>query len=216
MAKRATFQHRGIERRKVLVESCRRLLVEHHVGAFGLAEVAEAAGVPKTSVYHFFPRIDDLLGAVAVEVAADLLAWLNRPISGPFATWPDVVAAFTEAGRQFYAQHRDALEIQLGPYTPSDIKTRDRDNDMAVGRLLKAAISRHFVLPDLPDGDGVFFRAIEIADLMFMLSVRAHNALDDFHVAEAARAASAYLGLYLPPLLPRAPLDSLKDSLKVE
>ena len=205
MNKPSSFQARGVRRREVLIRACRELLSEQHVGAFGLAEVAAVAGVPKTSVYHFFARIDDLLAAVAIEVAHDLVAWLDRPMSGPFAGWPDVVTAFVEAGRDFYAQRRDALAIQLGPFTPADIKTRDRDNDMTVGRLLKAAIGAHFVLPEVPDSDGVFFRAIEIADLMFMLSVRAHDRLDAFHVTEAARAAIAYLGLYLPPLLPPAP-----------
>jgi AcrR family transcriptional regulator len=202
--RRSSFQIRGLERRRLLIETCRALLKTHHVGQFGLAEVAALAGMPKTSVYHFFPRIDDLLGAVAVDVAADLLAYLIRPIERPFEAWPQVAGAFVEAGRDFYAEHRDAMEMQLGPFTPSDIKNRDRNNDMSVGVLLKTAISRHFVIPDLPDLDGVFFRSVEIADLMFMLSVREHGHLTAFYVTEAARAMCAYLGLYLPPVLPRA------------
>ncbi len=59
-------------------------------------------------------------------------------------------------------------------------------------------------MPDLADLDGAFFRAIEIADLMFMLSVREHGGLTEFYTQEAARAAIAYLALYLPPLLPPA------------
>jgi AcrR family transcriptional regulator len=185
-----------------LIEACRLILSDHHVGSFGLAEVAAAADVPKTSVYFFFPRIEDLLATLAVEVAQDLLAWLNRPISGPFTAWSQIVAAMVERGRSFYEQSRAALEIQLGPYTPSDIKNRDRTNDMSIAILLKDLISDHFVVPDLHDIDGAFFRAIEIADLMFMLSVREHGTLTDFYVAEATRAANAYLELYLPRLLP--------------
>ena len=196
-------QNRGIVRRKALVEACRTLLAQAHVGAFGLAEVAAAAGVPKTSVYHFFARIDDLLAAVAVDVADDLLAWQAQPLAGPFDAWSDVVRAFVEQGRAFYAASPAALEIQLAPYTPADIKNRDRENDVAVAQALRAAIARHFVVPDLPDLEGAFFRAIEIADLMFMLSVREHGDLTPFYTVEAARAATAYLALYLPQVLPQ-------------
>jgi len=203
MIKPAIFQARGVERRKKLIQATRDLLCDHHVGQFGLAEVAALAGVPKTSVYHFFPRVEDLLGALAVEVAQDLLAWLDRPIEGSFEEWSQIVAAFADRARAFYDQARAALEIQLGPHTPADIKNRDRQNDMSVAILLKRLMDNHFIVPDLPDIDDAFFRAIEIADLMFMLSVREHDALTDFYVAEAARAANAYLELYLPRILPR-------------
>jgi AcrR family transcriptional regulator len=195
------FQARGLERRKALTAACRALLARHHVGQFGLAEVAVEAGVPKTSVYHFFARIEDLLAAVAVDVAGELLDWLAQPMDGAFAAWSDVVRAFAERGRAFYAKNPAALEIQLGPFAPADIKNRDRENDVSVGLAQRAAIERHFVVPDLADLDGAFFRAIEIADLMFMLSVREHGGLTEFYTQEAARAAIAYLALYLPPLL---------------
>jgi len=203
-AQRSKTQTRGNERRKALTVACRNLLAHHHVGQFGLAEVAAEAGVPKTSVYHFFPRIEELLAAVAVEVAADLLVWLQQPLAGPFASWSDVVNAFVAQGRTFYAHNPAALEIQLAPFAPADIKNRDRENDVTVGLSLRAAIERHFGVPDLPDLDGALFRAIEIADLMFMLSVREHGCLTDFYTQEAARAAVAYLALYLPPVLPMA------------
>ncbi len=202
MIKPAGQQARGVERRKRLIEACRDILRDHHVGQFGLAEVAERADVPKTSVYHFFPRIEDLLAALAVDVAQDLLAWLDRPLAGPFTAWSQIVAALIERGREFYQESRAALEIQLGPHTPADIKNRDRQNDMSIGVLLRESIEKHFVVPDLAEIDAAFFRAIEIADLMFMLSVREHDTLTDFYVAEAARAANAYLELYLPPILP--------------
>jgi len=201
-SKQTVYQARGLERRKQLIRACRALLGERHVGQFGLAEVAAVAGMPKTSAYHFFPRMEDLLAALAVDIAQDLLAYLNRPIVGPFAAWSQVVGAFVDRGRAFYGQSRAALEIQLGPHTPADIKNRDRLNDVSVGICLKRHIKQFFIVPNLPSLDDAFFRSIEIADLMFMLSVREHDGLTDFYVEEAARAACAYLELYLPRMLP--------------
>jgi AcrR family transcriptional regulator len=199
-----SLQTRGVERRAKLVAACRQLLLDHAVGQFGLAEVGAVAGVPKTSIYHFFPHIDDLLAALASEVASELLTALGAPFAGEFASWSDCVRAFVERGRDFYRNARPAMVLQLGPHTPPDIKNRDRNNDYAIGLALKALIAERFALPDLPDLDGAFFRAIEIADLMFMLSVRDHGELTEFYVEEAARAAVAYLEIYLPRILPRS------------
>jgi AcrR family transcriptional regulator len=183
--------------------ACRQLLYSHDVGEFGLAEVAAEAGLPKSSVYHFFPHINDLLAALASEVAGELLAELQEPFSGSFAEWGAVVQAHIKRGRDYYAKSPAALKLQLGPHTPADIKNRDRTNDFAVGGALRALIEAHFDLPDLPDLDGASFRTIEIADLMLMLSVREHGELTDVYVEEAARASIAYLELYLPKRLKR-------------
>jgi AcrR family transcriptional regulator len=108
------FQARGLERRKALTAACRALLARHHVGQFGLAEVAVEAGVPKTSVYHFFARIEDLLAAVAVDVAGELLDWLAQPMDGAFAAWSDVVRALPNAAARFMPKIRLRSKFSWG------------------------------------------------------------------------------------------------------
>jgi len=200
-SRKQSYQARGNARRRTLLTACRRLLHHLKVGEFGLAEVAAEAGLPKSSVYHFFPHIDDLLASLASEVAGELLADLRQPFCEPFAEWGDVVRAHIRRGRDYYSRSPAALQLQLGPHTPADIKNRDRINDVAISRALRTLIEDHFELPELPDLFGAFFRTVEIADLMFMLSVREHGDLTDFYVEEAARASIAYLELYLPKRL---------------
>lgn len=64
-------------------------------------------------------------------------------------------------------------------------------------------IERRFVLPERKDRTALFFRAIEIADLMFSLSVLEHGAITGPMTEEAVRAVSAYLRTHFPASLPR-------------
>jgi hypothetical protein len=59
-------------------------------------------------------------------------------------------------------------------------------------------------LPDWISRDETFFRAIEIADLFFSLSVLRCQRITEEYVAEAVRATNAYLALYIPAILPPA------------
>ena len=64
-------------------------------------------------------------------------------------------------------------------------------------------LSAHFVLPELPGREAIFFRAVEIADLMFLLSVLEHGRVVSAMTAEGIRAVNGYLATYLPATLPR-------------
>jgi hypothetical protein len=49
----------------------------------------------------------------------------------------------------------------------------------------------------------MFFRAVEIADLMFSLSMLEHGSITPQMTEEAILAVTAYLGTHLPAALPR-------------
>jgi hypothetical protein len=58
----------------------------------------------------------------------------------------------------------------------------------------------------LPRGSGrtaTFFRAVEIADLMFSLSMLEHGSITPQMTEEAIRAVTGYLKTHLPASLPR-------------
>jgi hypothetical protein len=49
----------------------------------------------------------------------------------------------------------------------------------------------------------MFFRAVEIADLMFSLSMLEHGSITPQMTEEAILAVTAYLGTHIPAVLPR-------------
>lgn len=81
---------------------------------------------------------------------------------------------------------------------------RDRGNDVALGKLYENHVANHFRLPRNTDWSRIFFRAVEIIDLMSCLSMVECGTISQEYAEEAVRAAVGYLGAHLPANLPRA------------
>ena len=201
--RKSTLRKNGIARRQQLLDAAQGLLETHELDAISLGDVAAAAEVPKGSAYHFYDDIKDLYSALLSRFAEELVGILEAPLSGKLKSWRDVVEALNRRGVKFYAGNRAAMQLQIGPKVPTELKLRDRQNDAAIGGIYERHIATHFTLPEFEDRSKVFFRAVEIADLMFMLSVleRGHITVDMGR--EASKAMCAYLACYLPELPPR-------------
>jgi AcrR family transcriptional regulator len=202
--KRRSSPHaRGILKRARMLESARALLACHDLPEITLGDVARAAGVATSSAYHFYADIEELLVSLQAELQRDLVGALQRPLRPPFASWQDVIVAINRRGVRFYNTNAAARQLQIGPRTPPELKLRDRRSDAAIGRLYEQHIDHYFELPALPRRSTIFFRAVEIADLMFCLSLVDAGLITAEMHAEADRACVAYLETYLPAVLPR-------------
>ena len=201
--RKSTLRVRGIARRKVLLEAARSLLEEHELDEISLGDVAAKAGVPKGSAYHFYDDIRDLYAALLAETEEELLAAQRRPITEPIRRWPDVVRVLIHRGVTFYDSNPASKQLQIGPKTPPELKLRDRRSDVTLGAIYQEQLGTFFELPPIPNLPQIFFRSVEIADLMFCLSVLETNAITEEMSDEAARASIAYLSTYLPEKLPR-------------
>lgn len=201
-SRKRSLHARGIERRRLLLESARSLLAERELDQVSLADVAARAGVPKGSAYHFYGDIQDLYAALLVVVQQEAIRILSRPLRGQFHTWQDVVTCLTKRGATFYMGNPAARQLQIGPKTPPSLKLHDRHSDIAIARLYEEHIASVFELPPIANRSRLFYRAIEIADLMFCLSMLEHGSVTKEMCREADRAASAYLATHLPATLP--------------
>jgi len=201
-SRKRSLHARGIERRAILLESARALLAERDLDQVSLGDVAARAGVPKSSAYHFYADIQDLYAALLVLLQEELIRVLAQPLRGRFQTWQDVVTVLTKRGADFYAGNAAARQLQIGPKTPPALKLHDRQSDIAIARLHEEHLGSVFELPAIANRLHLFYRAVEIADLMFCLSMLEHGALTKEMCREADRATSAYLATYLPAVLP--------------
>lgn len=199
--RKRSWHARGIERRRLLLESARALLAERDLDEVSLGDVAARAGVPKSSAYHFYADMQALYAALLVSVQEELTEVLSQPLRGRFETWQAVVTALTKRGAAFYKANPAAQQLQIGPKTPPALKLYDRQSDIAIARLYEDHIGSVFELPPISNRSRLFYRAIEIADLMFCLSMLEHGTLTKDMCREADRAASAYLAIYLPAVL---------------
>jgi AcrR family transcriptional regulator len=201
--RKTSFHARGIERRKRLLEAARALLATHALDDITLGEVAAHAKVPKGSAYFFYADIEDLYASLLTLIQQEVIDTLKRPIRARIRRWQDIIAALNARGMEFYQRNPAAQQLQIGPKTSPDLKLRDRQSDVTIGMLYEQHIEAFFELPGIPDRSRVFFRAVEIADLMFCLSVLEHGRITAAMCAEADRAATAYLESYIPATLPR-------------
>jgi len=79
----------------------------------------------------------------------------------------------------------------------------DRANDAVLGRIFDEQISQRFVLPIIPDRPKLFFRALELTDMMLSISMLERGKITPEYIEEGYRAAIAYLQIYIPEKLPR-------------
>jgi len=186
-----------------MLDAARRLLARHDLQDIALADVAEAAGVATSSAYHFYADIEALFTHLQTLIQGELIEILSRPLRQPIESWQDVITRLNARGVRFYNSDAAARQLQIGPRTPPELKMRDRQSDAAIGSAFEHPLGRHFVLPSLPQRSQVFYRAVEISDLMFCLSLMEGPAITADMQAEADRACIAYLGTYLPTPLPR-------------
>jgi AcrR family transcriptional regulator len=201
--RKSTLRRNGIARRQKLLQAARELLETHDLDQISLGDVAAAAKVPKASAYHFYADIKDLYASLLASVEEELLQALRAPIRNKVRGWQGIVEVLTLRGVAFLTRHKASLQLQVGPKTPIDLKLRDRQNDAALGSIYERHIDSVFELPSIPNRGAIFFRAVEIADLMFMLSVLEHGRITSAMAAEASLAMCAYLRCYIPAKLPR-------------
>ena len=200
------MQERSLLKREQLLDAAAELLGERPVEDISLAEISARADIPVGSAYHHFPNATALFAALAARFAEELDDYLSQPYTGMEAMdWQSIVKTAVARATQLYNDRADYRQLILGGKAPAEIKLSDRENDEAIGRIILDAIDQHFEIPDFPRRGEVFFYAVEIADLLFMLSQMRHSEITPEMCREAQLAMVLYLRGYLPEELPRKP-----------
>lgn len=200
--RRASSQER-IDR---ILDATADLLGQRSLSELSIYAIAAQADIPPSSVYHFFPQLADVLAALAQRVFAELDAVLGaapedlRPTS-----WMDLIEQLEDRFQQYYQSRPAARELLLGAHELAGVRQADRQHDNFLGHSLRSYLARYYQLPVLPSDVDVFTLAMQAADKLLALDHQQHGALTAPMRREAKRMMVAYLGLYLPPVLPPAP-----------
>lgn len=194
---------KGEARRKKLLDAARLLLRDHRLSELSLGDVARHAKVPKGSAYFFYADISAVFASLLAIIDEELVVLLRKPVKRPVARWQDIVGELIGRGATYYLQDPAARQLVIGIDVPPALKMRDRANDVILGKIFEDQVAEHFALPVRPERSKLFFRAVEIADLMFMLSMGEHGRVTTAYGVEARQAAIAYLELHIPKKLRR-------------
>lgn len=194
-----TTQARGRARRAELLAAARAALADDSLDQISMAAIAERAGIPLSSAYHFFGDVSELWKELARTIAAQQASEdLDLP---RFSRWEDLIRASLIHHRGAFNADPAARKLMLGPHTPPDIKNAGCKEDFRFGTALWTAVRSQFVLPELADSRELFFKALLIADVFYSLSVAEHDFVTEEAQDEAILAMTSYLRVYLPPQL---------------
>lgn len=201
-----SMQARGRARRAELLSAARRMLDHGSLDKISMSAVAEAAGIPLSSAYHFFGDISDLWKELARTIASQQASEdLDLP---RVSSWQELIKASLVHHQTAFNSDPAARKLMLGPHTPADIKNAACKEDYRFGTALWIAVRSQFNLPELADSRVLFFKALLIADVFFSLSVSEHDRVTDEALSEAVLAVTSYLSVYLPNQLAQVSRDS--------
>lgn len=188
----------------VILKAARALLAESGTAGLSIYAVAERADMPPSSVYHFFAGVPALLQALTAEVHAAFRACLETPVDhAALRSWRDLSRIVEERMLSVYEADPAARQLILASHGLTELTLADRQHDVQLGNAMRDLFDRHFHLPPLPEDIEVFSLAMELGDRVYALSVQRHGYIEPRLAEEGMRVFDAYLGLYLPPCLPK-------------
>ena len=187
-----------------ILDAARTLLAAQGVASLSIYSVAEHAQIPPSSVYHFFAGVPALLEALTGDVHAAFRACLQAPIEHEaLSGWRDLSRVIEQRMLAIYNEDAAARQLILAQHGLTEVTRADRQHDLELGQLMHALFMKHFELPVLPQDVDVFALAMELGDRVYARSIQLHERITPRMAEESMRVLDAYLGLYLPPFLPK-------------
>ncbi|GFM90011.1 TetR family transcriptional regulator [Pseudomonas cichorii] len=189
-----------------ILDAARTLLAAEGVASLSIYSVAERAEIPPSSVYHFFASVPALLEALTADIHAAFRASLQAPIDhDQLKDWRDLSRQVELRMLNIYNADAAARQLILAQHGLTEINQADRQHDIELGHLMLEVFNRHFPIPALPDDVDVFALAMELGDRVYARSIQLHDQITPRMAEEGMRVFDTYLGLYLPPFLPKRP-----------
>lgn len=192
-APRQPSRGRGLLRFEALVDATEVLLQTENPDEVGLYRIAEQAGVPPASVYHFFPTKEAAFTALANRVADRLMLVHRAPLRArDIQTWQALFQIDTGRARDFYNANPAALKIFYGGYGGVDA----RSVDLSIIRRISGAAYRRmdhiYHMPFIRDPARKFACRLAILDAIWAVSVQIYGRITDEYHQEALIACTAY------------------------
>ncbi|HEV7415363.1 TetR/AcrR family transcriptional regulator [Tianweitania sediminis] len=201
------MRRRGLERYNTLLDATEQLLAENSDEDISLAQIAEAAGIPLASVYHFFPNRNAAFVALALRFNEEIYRLSIEPLADPEPqSWQDMLHMKHARAAAFQNSRPAALRLFLGAGVSVAVRNADLSGNARIARSRERLFEAYFYMPHIPD----FVDRLEIAgasmDGIWALSYGRHGFITEDFRKEATAGAIDYLRRFLPEFLPRKPL----------
>ncbi len=196
---RSPARDRGLVRFNALVDATETLLETGDPDEIGLYQIAEEAGIPPASAYHFFPTKEAAFTAVAMRISERLMDVHREPILAErVLTWQGLFRNDVERARQFYNSQPAGLKILYGGFGGVDGRNVDRAVTSRLAVSGYSRLNKIFHMPYLRHPERKLENRMGILDAIWSISVRKHGTIDDDHFEESLFACIAYSRTFLP------------------
>ena len=196
---RAPSRGRGVIRYAALVDSVDALLTQSSPDDVGLYQIAEHAGVPPASVYHFFPTKEAAFLALAQRYLEGFSELTRRPVDpSALESWQTLMAWDEKLAMDYYNRHPPALKLFLGGYGGIETRQADIAYNAKVAASTYRRLDSAFHMPFVRDADKKFHVVLEILDAVWAISYLQHGCITEEYRREALDATGAYCRLFLP------------------
>jgi len=120
------------DKRRAILDRSAELFAEHGYDRASMSKIAEACGVSKANLYHYYKDKEELLFDVIrfhLEELLEVVEGADRPDLAPAARLKELVAALLEAYRDADAQHNVQINgLRLLPADrQGELKAMERD-----------------------------------------------------------------------------------------
>jgi AcrR family transcriptional regulator len=198
------LQTRGEERRNKILICAKEMLENKEEISLSIYDVAKISKIPASSIYHFFPKADDIIKALLDEILLSFDECISDPIDISLTNnWTDICYLLEERMLNIYNNNELARRVILGQHTYGELLVADQFHDQKMGEQLVQLYNRYFELPTLPTEFNVFTIAMQISDKVYAMSHQQHGYITEAYAQQGWLVAKAYLGLYLPSFLPK-------------
>lgn len=213
-APRRPLQQRSQDRVQKLLDATDKLLSKQDPSEVGLYDIAKAAKVPPSSVYHFFPTKEAAFAALAERYLKRLYAVTRETqFNDPrIKKWQDVFVLSSRLCIEFYNSNPVVLKLFFGAGVTPEIRQRDAEYLRALSADGYNWLDRFFYMPDIPNSETKFTVVWSIFDGITNTSYQRHGCVTQELHEQMVSAIIAYCGTFLPKTLRRrtAPVGSTK------
>lgn len=188
----------GVARYNLLVSAVKELIETDGVEGVTIQAVANQAGVPMPSVYHFFPNPRAACIAAAETFLSELYELLEVPSREEVVSTPDAYLENLETRAiKYYNNNAVARRLMLGAECGWRIRQIDLENNRTGAIAIMADVEKRFGIPSSDEFLGALTIGITIVDSIWGLSVAHHDEITDYYQSEAHDVLFSYLEKFL-------------------
>lgn len=203
-------QGRSVARFNALLDAAHRLLFDRELDEVGLYVVAQAAGVPPASAYHFFPTPTALYLSLAEryhEQFNKLTLDVEMPEDG---RWQTLLRQRLLAAAAVYNENPPMQKLFLGSHTARDLTLAEAGFNELMAQKMVEVYEQHFVMPAIRDAQRKWLVMLTLVDAVWSLSYTKHRCITTEYADEAVLVGVSYCRTFLPEVIePRGSMQVL-------